>query len=720
MKPLARNHSERGIYDCSKGPPPPYTTSKSIPDESAVASRALVHPTPPHTQYATGTKPATVAFQAFNQMIGTVQPTAQAQVYKAQVYKPLQVHSSNEASLQTQNTFVYKTISQPMCQTIPAPGRKQITLQHKGSAVTNKEVQRLALNGVAWMTTAGQMAQTVNNVHGVHPARMMQSYNPVVQNHNVGQSSKTLISIAPTSGSVPQISEGQGQLNVLDSQGNRNSALNLTANDFLRCNDQIQIQSAFRKEDAFQDQSKVPSTVAGATPAQVFHRIWPAPTNYASVPAHVYGERARGDSSEWAGSSVSLSSQQNGQHNITNCFSLPNSNGQKRMVLARVTPMSHDWRNLQQNSNTFSTMDVNKLKNSQVEDAQLHHKLGSGQQSSAVSTSEKLFEKKNTTSSQLSAPRISVQRNIPIAPFVHPLPHKPSLHRQQSVQNIHFIYPPATVNEQCTVTSPMSSLSLKAQHNVTGPGSDFSISNISSKDPLASQVSPLSAGHGNFGVSSNSSDMVTQQTVTVSSVGAESLRPNGDQNVLPPSDVPHSTNMLCSTFREESKDEGKQSVDMVFSGSNPPPLGFNNENSKSSSVQLSSRDDCGKQSTAGLLLVVPPSVVMHNCQTMESSTVYTPPSTLTYEKDIPVKLIGGQVETSNTVVEMPTSMLEVSKYLASSDANLSGSAGQHREDMLGHGSSTVGECSQQQKNCANHHQYSLGSLHPESCLHLLN
>ncbi|XP_072123958.1 uncharacterized protein [Mobula birostris] len=676
MKPLAWNHSERGIYDCSRGPPPPYAASKSIMDESVVASRALVHPTPSHS--TTSTKPASVTFQTFNQMVGTVQPIAQAQAYM-----PQQVHSNNEAS--SQNIFVYKTVSQPMCQTIYAPGTKQVTLQNKGSALSNNSAQPIALNGVVWMTAAGQMAQTVNNVYSVQFARMMQSHNPMHQ--NVRQSSKTPVSTSPAAVGAPQ-----GQLNVPDSQGNHSSVLSLTAKDNSRCNDQTQIRSAFRKEDLFQDQGKTHAAVVGTAPARVFHRIWPTPPSYASVAQQIYGDRVKGDSSERAGSSVNLSQQQNGQHDFTN------SNGQKRMMLARVTPMSQDWRNLQQNTNAFPTTDINKPKNLQLEDAQLHHKLGSNQESrtvsNAVSASEQLVDMKNTTTPQLSAVRISTQRNGSIASLVPPLLHKPSLHRQQ---NVHFIYAPATVSEQHTVTSSMSSL--KAQHNATSPGNYTSISNTSSKDPVASQLPHLSVGQGIFGVSSSSSNLVSQQTMTVSSVGAGNLCNNDHQNMLPPSIVPHSTNMSCSTFRLESKEGGKHPVHMPPSGFSLTPVRFNQENSQSSSVQLSTTDDCGKQSATNLPLV-PPSVVEHNYQIMESSAVYTTLPSAS-EKDIPAKVIGGQVDASNTVVDTSFSMLEMSKYSASSAANLSGSSGQHCQEMLVHGSSTIGERSEQQKKCAN-------------------
>ncbi|XP_069759505.1 uncharacterized protein [Narcine bancroftii] len=604
MKPLTWNHKEGEIYDCKQRPPLPNTSSKSIPDESTGADGALVYSAAPLTQCTADGKPVTAAFLAFNQVIGTVQPIAQAQSFRSQ-----QVNSSNEANSHSLNTFGFQTVLQPTWQTIPAPGRKQVTLQNKGRPVSNKAVQPFAQNGIVWMTTIGQMVQTVNNVQGVHSPRRKQSYNPVVgcQNQNVTPSSNMHISIAKTCGSVPQTSVAQGQLNGSDSQGNCSASLNLTTNDFVGRNNQTQIQSHFRKRDLFPDQSKAVSTVAGTIAAPLFHRGRPNLTNHTPISAHAPGAApARSNSYVWARSSLSSSSQQNGQQSFTNSFTLPNSNGQNGMVLARVTPMSHDWSNLQQIPTSLPSTDQIKVKNLQVESAPLHHTSGNGQQSKTLNTGisafETLFEKINTANPEPSAARTSAGRYVPIRPTLLPPPLKPSLHEQQSAQNI---CTPTTLKKHYTVTSPILPSNFKVQQNVIVPWNCVSALNASSKESAAPPLSPLLVRHGNFSVSSTDSVLVSQKIGNVTSLGAGNFCNNGacnSQSVLPAPDVPYTMNMLHSPFILKAKDAGEKSVHVVSSGSNPS-VGFNNENPKPLPVQLSVRDGCGKERTADILPV---------------------------------------------------------------------------------------------------------------------
>uniref|UniRef100_UPI00398F3369 uncharacterized protein isoform X2 n=1 Tax=Pristiophorus japonicus TaxID=55135 RepID=UPI00398F3369 len=715
MNPLAQSRNdERVIYDCSRGLPPPYPTSKPIlNDSTCAANRTFVYPAPPHSQHNTSSRPVESALQTFNQMIGTVQPLAHAQAFKSQ-----QVLSNVNANLQAQNNLVCETVSQPMYQTVAVPGRRQATILSKDNTVKSKEVQQLALNGLVWMTTNGQTVQTANNVQNIHSARMMQAFNPVIayQNQNVGHSSKTLISITSANGSVPHISMGQGCVNVSESQGNRSSSLvSVIANNFVKCDDQIQIQAAYGKVGVDQVQYKAPSTVPSNTPAQLCQKNWTPLTNSVSRPALAYGTQTRVDSSQGdlQGSSVWLSTQQNVQHNTTNSwFSPTNSNGQKGMVLARVTPMSHDWRNLQQNPHAFLSTDTSKLKNLH-EDTHLHHKLGSSQQNrsleDASSTSEKSVEKTNHTTTQSPTAGINTERNIPRAPVVAPLTFKPNLYRQQNVHNIHF-YTPSTINGHSIITSPISSSDLNAQHNVTAPGNNISTPGInistaklSSQNTVsvASHLSPLSVGHCNFGVSPiSNSNSITQQIVTASAVGVGALYNSGDhQGTLPPSDVPQSMNVVYSTIRLASKNVGKQTIQFVPSGSNPPPVGFSNENPVLTPIHLSSRGDYGKQSAAGLVLVIPSSVVVHNCQNMEGTSVYSPSTILTHG-NMPVRLTEDQGEISK-VVEVPTSVLEKSQNTPSLVANPSSLTERQREEICGIGSSPVGGFCEQQTNYAN-------------------
>ncbi|XP_078424489.1 uncharacterized protein LOC144696719 isoform X3 [Cetorhinus maximus] len=696
------------IYDCKKGLPPPYPISKPILNVACAANRTFVHPTPPHTHQNTSTKPVENALHTLNQMIGTVQPMAQTQGYKSQ-----QVLSVVKANSQAQNTLIHEVVSQSTSQTIAAPGKRQATILAKDNSLTSKRVQQLALNGLVWMTTAttGQTVQT--DVHNIHSARVMQTFNPVVayQSQNVGHSSKMLISVTSENGSVPQILKDQEHINVSESQGSCSSSLGAMANSFVKCNDQIQIQAAYGKVGADQDQCRAPSAVANGTSVQLCQGNWPTLTNCVSRPIITNGTQERASSSrgslqvsERTGPSVCLSSQPNVQHTTTNSwFSPANSNGQKRMVLARVTPMSHDWKNLQQNPHTFQCTDTYNVKNLHVEDTQLH-KLSDQNRAleDANSTSEKPVEKKNQAT-QSSTTEINAQRNTPLAQAIPPLTFKPSLYRQQNVHNIHFLYTPSTMNEQSIITSPISS-DVNAQHKVISSGNHISTANVSSQNTIsaASQLSPLSVGHCNFGVSSiDGSNSIIQQTVTASAVEMGALYNSSDhQSSLLPSNPPHSMNVLYSAIKLASKDVGKQTIQLVSSGSNSPAA-FSNDNSVLSPVQLVSRGDYGKQNTPGLVLVIPPSVVMQNCQNMEATSVCSPSTTLTQEKHMPVRLTEYQGETSNSVVEVLSSVSEKSKAALSSAASPSSCTGQRCEKMLGISSSTVGGFIEQQTNCVN-------------------
>ncbi|XP_067906983.1 uro-adherence factor A-like isoform X3 [Heterodontus francisci] len=702
MNPLAQNcNNERVTYDFKKGPPPPYPTSKPIlTDATCTANRTFVHSTPSYSQRNTSAKPVENTLQAFNQMIGTVQPMAQAQVYKSQ-----QVLSIVKANSQTQNTLIHEALSQPMSQTIAAPEKRQATIQPKDNLVTSKRVQQLALNGLVWMTTSGQTVQTAN-VHNIHSAKVMQAFNPVIayQNQNVGHSSKMLISVTSANGSIPHVSMGQGHVNVSESQGNCSSALSILANNFVKCNDQIPIQTANGKVGVDQDQYKAQSAVASNTAVQLCQRNWPALTNCVSRPALTYGTQTRvgsSQASERTGSSVCLSSQQS---TTNSWFSPTNSNGQKRMVLARVTPMSHDWRNLQQNSHTFHSADTSKVKNLHAEDTRLHLKLCDQNRAleDASSTSEKSVEMKNQTTTQSSTAGINAQRNNLLAPAAPPLTIKPSLYRQQNVHNIHFFYTPSTMNEHSIIASIPSDVN--GQHNVMAPGNPIS-STVGSQNTVSvsSQLSPLSVGHCNFGVSpTGSSNLNTQKTVTGSAVEGGALYNTSDhQSSVPPADPPHSMNVLYSTIRLASKDVAKQTIHLVSSGSNSPSAAFSSENSVPSPVHLSSRGDYGKQSTAGLVLVIPPSVVVHNCQNVEAASVCSPSTVLTHEKNMPLKLTEHQGETSDSVVEVPTSVSEKSATTLSPVASPLSLTGQQCEKMLGINSSTIRVFSEQQTNCEN-------------------
>ncbi|XP_078076259.1 uncharacterized protein LOC144498672 [Mustelus asterias] len=687
------------IYDFKRGLPPPYPVSKPILNNAAcAANRTFVHPTPLHTQQNSSAKPVENALQTLNQMIGTVQPMAQSQ----------QVLSLVEAP----NTLIHKVVSQSTSQTVAAPGKRQVAILAKDNTVTSKRVQQFAVNGLVWMTTTttGQTIQT-DDVHNINSARVMQAFNPVLayQSQNVAHSSKMLISVTSANGTVPQISMDQEHRNFSQ------SPLGATTNNFGKCNEQIQIQTAYRKVGTDQDQYKTPSAVAGAAPVQLCQRNWPALTNCVSRPSLPNGTPARGSSShgsfevsERTGPSVCLSLQPNTQHSTqhttTNSwFSPANSNGQKRMVLARVTPMSHDWKNLQQSQHTFQCTDPSNVKNLRVEETQLHHKLSDQNRAleSASSAPEKSVEKNNQTT-QSSTTEINAQRNFPLAPAVPPLPFKPSLYRQQNVHNIHFFYTPSTMNEHSIITSPVSS-DVNAQHHVTSPGNRISTANVSSQNTISagSQLSTLPVGHYNFGVSSiDGSNSIIQQTLTASTVEVGAMYNSSDhQSSLLPSDPPHSMNVLYSAIKLASKDVGKQTIQLVSSDSNLSSAA-SSDNSLPSPIQLVSRGDYGKQNTPGLVLVLPPSVVVQNCQNAEAASACGPSTVLTQEKHMPERLNECQGETSNSVVEVPPPVPEKSKAALSSASAPSSWTGQHCEKMSGVSSSTVGGLTEQQTNCA--------------------
>ncbi|XP_032893503.1 uncharacterized protein LOC116983788 isoform X2 [Amblyraja radiata] len=451
-------------------------------------------------------------------------------------------------------------------------------------------------------------------------------------------------------------------------------------NPFARNHDGRGIQGAFRKEDAPQDQGTATSINSGAASGQVFGGGRPAFASHASVPARAH---ARADTSERSGSAVNSGTRQHGPRGITDGFSPQRSNGQKKMALARVTPMPQDCRNLQQGPNALPATEV---KSAQVRDAPTHRPSGSGQTagpfSDAVSTSERNIENKIAPDpGKIIGWRNQHSRQI--------LPHLP---RQQNVLNIHFNYTPATAGEHCIVTSPLSSSGLKAQHNVTGPGIYLLAAGAGSKDPATSQLPPWSLGRGSLGTSSSGLDLVTQQNGAVPPVEVGGLC---DQNVPTPSDL---MRMLHSVFRLTVNDDGSQSLQMVSN----PSVGLNGESCQPSSAQLPARDEGGRQSTAGLLLVIPPSMEVRDCQSQGGGTVYPPPPTPTREAN-GGSLNGnvGLVETSSIVKETLASMSELSKYSAASDANFRPVVGRHCKEMSNRGSSTAGSGGGQQQSCAN-------------------
>lgn len=451
-------------------------------------------------------------------------------------------------------------------------------------------------------------------------------------------------------------------------------------NPFARNLDERGIQGAFRKEDAPQDQGTATWINSGAASGQVFGGERPAFASHASVPARAH---ARADTSGRSGPAVNSGTRQHGPRGITDGFSPPRSNGQKKMALARVTPMPQGCRNLQQGPNAFPATEAKSV---QVRDAPTHRPSGSGQTagpfSDAVSTSERNIENKMTPDpGRTIAWRNQHSRQI--------LPHLP---RQQNVLNIHFNYTPATAGEHYIVTSPLSPSGLKAQHNVTGPGIYLLAAGAGSKDPATSQLSPWSLGRSSLGTSSSGLDLVTQQNGVVPPVEVGGLC---DQNVPTPSDL---MRMLNSVFRLTANDDGSQSLQMVPN----PSVGFNGESCQPSSAQLPARDEGGRQNTAGLLLVIPPVMAVRDCQSQGGGTVYPPPPTPTREAN-GGSLNGnvGLVETSSIVKETLASMSELSKYSAASDANLRPAIGRHCEEMSNRGSSTADGGGGQQQSCAN-------------------
>ncbi|XP_038636875.1 uncharacterized protein LOC119955082 isoform X2 [Scyliorhinus canicula] len=679
------------IYDCKRGLPPPYPISKPILNNAAyAANRTFVHPTPPQAQQSTSAKPVENALQTLSQMIGTVQPMAQ----------PQQVFSIVKANSQAQNVLIHKVVSPSMSQSVAAPGKRQATIIAKDNTVTGKRVQQLALNGLVWMTTtsSGQTVQA-DNVHSINSATVMQAFNPVLayQSQNVAHSSKMLISVSSANGTIPQISLDQQHLNFSQSQGSCTSSLGATANNLGKCNDPMQIQTTFGKVGTDQNQYKAPSALASAASVQLCQRNWPALTSCVSLPTLPSGTPASAPSShgslqvsDWTGPSA-LGPQPNAPNSW---FSPPNSNGQKRMVLARVTPMSHDWKNLQQSPHTFQCTDTSSVKNLHVEDAQFHHKSSEQNRASenASSAPDKSVEKRNQTTPSSTTDK-NAQGNIPLVPAVPSLTFKPSLYRQQNIHNIRFFYTPSTVNEHNIITSPVSS-DVNVQHNVTSSGNHISTANVSSQNAIyaAPQLSPLSVGHCNLGVSPiDGSKTAIQQTVTTPAVEVGALYNNHDHSSPLPSNPPHSMNVLYSTVKLASKDVDKQTIQLVSSGSNSLPATVSSGSSLPSPVQLVSRGDFGKHNTPGLVFVIPPSMVVQNCQNMEAASICSPSTVLSQEKHMPVRPAEYQGETSNSVVAP-----ENSKAALSSAASPSGWTGQQCEKLLGISSSTAGGFIEQQ------------------------
>ncbi|XP_060695897.1 uncharacterized protein LOC132824979 [Hemiscyllium ocellatum] len=666
------------MYDCKRGFLPPYPISKPIRnDVTYTANRTCAHPASTPHQPNSHTKPVENALQTLNQMIGTVQPMAQTQEYKSQ-----QMLSVVKANSQAQNTTsVHQVVSQAASQ--PLPRKWPIPVLPKGSTVTSTRVQQLAVNGLVLVTTtsAGQTVQTPN-AHKIYSARVLPAFNPVSANQNVAHSSNLLISLSSANGSVPQISMDQTQVNVSEPQGNGSSILGLMANNVVMCDGQIQGKVTCGKVGT--DMNKVPEgIITQNAPPQLGQRSWPALTNGAQ-------ERAGSSNntllvSEQTGQSACLSSQPTTQHTTSNSwFASANSNGQKRMVLARVTPMSHDWKDLQQNSRSLQSADNSNIKDMPVEGIQLHDKLSdqNGELEDACSTLEKSIEMQN----QSPLTEIAEQKRVP------PPSLKPDICSQEDVHNIHFYFTPSTMNEVSIITSQVSS-SFNAQQNLMSSGNLTSAANVSSPNsaPVTSQLTALS-GHCNFGVSSvGSSNSTLQQTVTASPAEMGTLCNSEQQSTLPFPGSPHSVNVLCSAVNIASTSEGKQTIQLVSSGSTPSSEAFHASNSLHS-VCLVPRESSGKQATPGLVLVVPPSVLVQNCQNVEASSICRPSTVLTGEEHVPARLTECQGEASSLVAGAPTPESDKSNAAqpaAASPLNLTGQ--QHEEIISSLTASGIGE-----------------------------
>ncbi|XP_078273029.1 uncharacterized protein LOC144603545 isoform X2 [Rhinoraja longicauda] len=447
-------------------------------------------------------------------------------------------------------------------------------------------------------------------------------------------------------------------------------------------------QGAFRKEDASQDPGAAASIVAGATPGQAFRRGWPAFAGHASVPARARPPHAGADSSGWPGPAGDSSPQRHGPRGIAPLT----SSGQKKMALARVTPMPLDRGALQQGP---YALPATEAKGAQVRRAPSYGTPGGGGQptrafSDAISTAQRNVGNNIAPSTQMSTVGIVAWGSNHIRQILPVL--NTGLPGQQNVLNIHFNYTPAPTSGRCTVTSPLSSSGLQAQRSVTAPGSHLSASRAGVKDPATPQLSPWSLAHGS-GLAASSSrglDVVSQQHATVPSAG---FGGSCDRNVSPHSDVPHFMTILHSVFGLVSKDEGKQTAPS-------PSLGFNGESCQPPSAQLPPRDEGGKQKAAGHLLVVPPSTAVPVCQSPQSSTVYPLPSTATHEASGSLNGNVGLVGTSSIVMETLASMSELSKYSAAPDANFWTSGGRRCEQVSSHGSSTVDGRYGQRQSCA--------------------
>ncbi|XP_043565125.1 uncharacterized protein LOC122559542 isoform X5 [Chiloscyllium plagiosum] len=661
------------MYDCKRGFLPPYPISKPIRnDVTYAANRTCAHPASTPPQPNSHTKPVEKTLETLNQMIGTVQPMAQTQEYKSQ-----QMLSVVKANSQAQNTSVHQVVSQAASQ--PLPRKWPIPVLPKGSTVTSTRVQQLAVNGLVWVTTtsAGQTVQTPN-AHKIYSARVLPAFNPVSANQNLAHSSNLLISLSSANGSVPQISMDQTQVNVSEPQGNGSLIFGLMANNVVKCDGQIQGKVTCGKVGT--DMNKGPEgIITQNVPPQLGQRSWPALTNGAQ-------ERAGSSNntlpvSEQTGQSACLSSQPTTQHTTSNSwFASANSNGQKRMVLARVTPMSHDWKDLQQNPHSLQSADNSNIKDVPVEGTQLHDKLSdqNGELEDACSTLAKSIEMQN----QSSLTEMTEQKRVPPAPAVPPLSLKPDVCSQEDVHNIHFYFTPSTMNEVSIITSQVSS-SFSTQQNLMSSGNLISAANVSSHNsvPVTSQLTALS-GHCNFGVSSvGSSNSTLQQTVTASPVEMGALCNSEQQSTLPFPGSPHSVNVLCSAVNIASTSEGKQTIQLVSSGSTPSSEAFHASNSLHS-VCLVPSESSGKQATPGLVLVVPPSVLVQNCQNVEAASICQPSTVLTGEEHLPARLTECKGEASSLVAGAPTPESEKSNTAQPAAASPLNLTGQQHEEII--------------------------------------
>ncbi|XP_048405391.2 uncharacterized protein LOC125461075 isoform X2 [Stegostoma tigrinum] len=589
------------IYDCKRGLLPPYPLSKPARNDVAyAANRTCVRPASAHPPPNSCTKPVENALQTLHQMIGTVQPMAQMQEYKSQQMLSVAKANPQAPNTTTAHQAVSKAASQPL------PGKRLIPILAKNHAVTSTGVQQLAVNGLVWMmtTTAGQTVQSPN-AHNIYSARVIPALNPGVAYQNAAQSPNLLISLSSTNGSVPQISTDQRHVSLSEPEGNCSLTLDGTANHLVKCHGQVQIQSKYGKVGT--DLNKGPEgNVTYNVSAQPGQGNWPAITNGAQVRAGSSDNTLQ--VSERTGQSVCLSSQPSMQHSTSNSwFASTNSNSQKRMVLARVTPMSHDWKDLQQNPRSLQSADTSNAKDVQVQGTQLHDKLSgqNGVLQDAHSASEKSVEKQNQAT-PLSPTEMMEQKSVPVAPAVPHLTSKRELCTRDDVHNIHFYFTPSTVNEVSIITSQVPSI-VNAQQNLTSPGHLISTANVSS------------------------------------------------HNTAP-------------------------------------------ETSLHSSVSLLPRESSEEQATSGLVLVIPPSVLVQNCQNVEAASVCSPSTVLTGEEHTPVRLPESQGETSSLVVDVSTPESEKSKTAQPAAPSLLNLNGQPHQENI---SSSIAEGFGEQANCTN-------------------